>query len=144
MFSVFIRNRLEIDPMKAKESESSVLPDLNKVEAYLDAVPEPARSTLQSVRTAIRAAAPADAVEGFSYSVPAFKLKNGSVAGYAACSGFCSYYPMSGRVITGLSKELKDYATSKGAIRFPIDKPLSDALVRKLVEARLADMERKR
>jgi uncharacterized protein YdhG (YjbR/CyaY superfamily) len=144
MFSVFIRNRLENDPMKSKKSKSSLSPDVNKVEEYIAAAPEPARSTLQSVRAAIRAAAPADAVEGFSYSVPAFKLKNGSIAGYAACSGFCSYYPMSGRVITRLSEELKDFETSKGAIRFSTDKPLPDSLIRKLVEARLTELEKKK
>ena len=127
-------------PSKQTNSSST----LKDVEAYFSSVPEPARSTLLAVRAAIRSAAPKDAFEGFSYGFPAFKVQDGTIGGCAARAGFCSYYPMSGRVITGLSKELKDYATSKGAIRFPIDKPLSDALVRKLVEARLADMERKR
>ncbi|WP_263351151.1 iron chaperone [Acidicapsa acidisoli] len=130
--------------MKSRKSESSLSPDVNKVEEYIAAAPEPARSTLQSVRASIRAAAPADAVEGFSYAVPAFKLKKGSIAGYAACSGFCSYYPMSGWVITQLRNDLKAYATSSGAIRFPSDQPLPDSLVRKLVETRLVDIERKK
>jgi uncharacterized protein YdhG (YjbR/CyaY superfamily) len=117
---------------------------LNEVDAYLAAVPEPARSTLQSVRAAIRSAAPADAVEGFSYGVPALKLKKGSIAGYAACSGFCSYYPMSGKVITRLSEELKNYTTSSGAIRFPVDKPPSASLIKKLVQARVAEIASKK
>lgn len=34
--------------------------------------------------------------------------------------------------------ELKNYDTSKGAIRFPPDNPLPPTLVRKLVKARIA------
>ena len=111
------------------------------VDAYLNDVPEPARSTLLKVRATILAESPKDAIEGFSYGVPAVKLKKGAIGGYAAYRGFCSYYPMSGRVITKLAEELKGYTTSSGAIRFPIDKPLSKALVQKLVKARLAEIE---
>jgi uncharacterized protein YdhG (YjbR/CyaY superfamily) len=51
---------------------------------------------------------------------------------------------MSGRVITSLKEELKPYTTSAGAIRFPIDKPLPTALIRKLVKARLSEIEKKK
>jgi uncharacterized protein YdhG (YjbR/CyaY superfamily) len=37
-----------------------------------------------------------------------------------------------------MKDELKDYDTSKGTIRFPANKPLSPALVRKLVRLRIA------
>jgi len=124
--------------------QTNTLSNSNDVDAYFSSVPEPARSTLLSVRSAIRSAAPKDAFEGFSYGFPAFKLKEGSIGGCAARSGFCSYYPMSGRVITRLKAELKDYQTSSGAIRFPVDKPLPDSLVKKLVKARLEEIEKKK
>ncbi len=113
------------------------------VEEYLAAVPEPARSTLNKVRAAIRAAAPAEATEGLSYGMPAFKLKK-PLAGYAAYAGHCSYFPMSGGVTETLKSELKGYETSKGGIRFPLDKPLPAALVKKLVKARMAEIEGKK
>ena len=113
------------------------------VDAYLANVPEPARTTLLRVRATILAESPKDATEGFSYGVPAVKLKKGAIGGYAAYREFCSYYPMSGRVITKLAEELKGYTTSSGAIRFPINKPLSKALVHKLVQARLAELAAK-
>ena len=40
--------------------------------------------------------------------------------------------------------ELEDFHTSKGTIRFPVDKPLSAALVNKLVKARIAENEEKK
>ena len=44
------------------------------IDDYLAGVPEPARSTLEKVRTAIRASAPPEATETISYGVPAYKL----------------------------------------------------------------------
>jgi len=117
--------------------------DVAQVEAYFAKLPEPARSTLQAVREAIRDAAPPEATEGFSYGVPAFKLGAG-LAGYAAGKKFCSYYPMSGRVITKLAKELIGYETTPGSIHFPLDQPLPASLVKKLVQARLAELEKKK
>jgi uncharacterized protein YdhG (YjbR/CyaY superfamily) len=108
------------------------------VEAYLEAVPEPARTTLRRVRAAIRAAAPAEATEGMSYGMPAFRYK-GALVGYAAFENHCGFYPMSPAVIEGLREELKGYQTSKGTIRFPVDRPLPASLVRKLVRARVAE-----
>jgi len=40
-------------------------------------------------------------------------------------------------VIPELEKELANYKTSKGALQFPINKPLPKALVRKLIATRL-------
>ena len=107
------------------------------VEEYLAAVPEPARSTLEKVRARIRAAAPAGATEGLSYGMPAFKFVK-TIACYAAFKNHCSYFPIGGAPIAACAEELKGFATSKGTIQFPVDKPLSAALVKKLVKARLA------
>ena len=44
-------------------------------------------------------------------------------------------------MIKKFEKELKGFATSKGTIQFPSDKPLPDALVRKIVKARVKENE---
>src|SRR5712664_310415 len=110
---------------------------------YLAGVPEPARSTLNKVRAAIRSAVPPEATEAISYRIPTFKYK-GSLLGFAAFSNHCSFFPMSASVIEAFKNELKAFDTSKGTIRFPVDKPLSAALVKKLVKARIAQNERKK
>jgi uncharacterized protein YdhG (YjbR/CyaY superfamily) len=107
------------------------------VEEYLAQVPEPARSTLLKIRAAIRSAAPAEATEVISYGMPAFRYK-GPLLAYAAFKNHCSLFPMSGSVIAAFKTELEGFLTSKGTIRFPVDKPLSSALVKKLVKAKIA------
>ena len=112
------------------------------VDEYLARVPEPARTTLKKVRAAIRAAAPPDAIETISYRIPASKYK-GMLAWYAAFSDHCSLFPGASG-IAAYAADLKKYSISKGTIRFPIDKPLPAAVIKKLVKARIAENEGKR
>jgi uncharacterized protein YdhG (YjbR/CyaY superfamily) len=112
------------------------------VDEYLAGIPEPARSTLKKVRAAIRAAVPAGTTEGISWRMPMFKYK-GMLLGLAAFTNHCSVFP-GPAVIATLKDELKGFRTSKGTIQFPVDKPLSVALVKKLVKARIAENERRK
>jgi uncharacterized protein YdhG (YjbR/CyaY superfamily) len=108
------------------------------VDEYLAAVPEPARGTLNKVRAAIRAAIPGDCSEVISYGIPTFKHQGQSVVAIAAFTKHCSFFPMGSSAIVQFKDELKGYQTSKGTIRFTPDKPLPDALVKKMVKARIA------
>jgi len=112
------------------------------IDEYLARVPEPARGTLNKIRAAIRSVAPPGATEAISYGMPAFK-HNGVLVWFAAFSKHCSLFPGSS-VIEAFQGELKSYATSKGTIQFPTDKPLPTALVKKLVRARIAENERRK
>jgi uncharacterized protein YdhG (YjbR/CyaY superfamily) len=117
--------------------------DPKAVDEYLARVPEPARSTLNKVRAAIRSAVPPEATEAIGYRIPTFRYK-GALLGVAAFSDHCSLFPMSLAVMASFKNELKGFPTSKGTIRFPVDKPLPAALVKKLVKARIAENERKK
>ena len=107
------------------------------IDEYLAALNGDQRAALAKLRKTIRAAAP-QAEECISYGIPAFR-QNGVVAGFAATANHCSFFLFSGSTVEAHQEELADYGTSKGTIRFPADKPLSVALVRKLVKARLAE-----
>lgn len=109
------------------------------VDEYLARVPEPARSTLERMRQIVQSVAPPDATETISYRIPAFKYK-GMLLWYAAFADHCSLFP-GASVIVAFKDELKNYATSKGTIHFPVDKPLPAALVKKLVKAKIAENE---
>jgi uncharacterized protein YdhG (YjbR/CyaY superfamily) len=112
------------------------------VDEYLSFVPEPARSTLNKMREAIRSAVPREATEAISYGIPAFKHKR-VLVWFGAFSNHCSLFPTAS-VIEKFKNELKAFSTSKGTIHFPTDKPLPVALIKKLVKARVAQSEGKK
>jgi uncharacterized protein YdhG (YjbR/CyaY superfamily) len=115
-----------------------------QLQTYIAALPADARRHVQELRAAIRAAAP-DAVESFSYGMPAFTLDGKRFVWYAAWKRHSSFYPLSKTAARALSAELEGYETSgKGTIRFRLDEPLPTALVRRLVEARIAELRKKR
>jgi uncharacterized protein YdhG (YjbR/CyaY superfamily) len=117
---------------------------LQAVEEYLAAVPEPARSVLDKVRATIRSVVPAETTEAIGYGIPTFRYKGGGLVAYAAFKSHCSFFPMSMAVIAANQDELQKYDTSKGTIRFTVEKSLSAALVKKMVKARLAEKDKNR
>ncbi|MGA2647363.1 MAG: DUF1801 domain-containing protein [Candidatus Sulfotelmatobacter sp.] len=112
------------------------------VDEYLAGVSEPARGTLNKIRAVIRSAVPPQATETISYRIPAFKYK-GVLLWFAAFSDHCSLFPTAS-VIEAFKNELEGFSTSKGTIQFPTEKPLPASLVKKLVKARVAQVEGKR
>jgi uncharacterized protein YdhG (YjbR/CyaY superfamily) len=106
------------------------------VEEYLANTPEPARSTLTHIRAVIRSVVPKNAIEVISYGMPMFRY-NGMLVAYAAFKNHCSLFPTGSGVLDRFEKELAGYRTSKGTIQFPADRPLPDALVKKIVRARV-------
>ena len=130
---------------KAPQAGSSVKRTLvpTSVDEYLANVPEPARSTLRKVRATIRSIAPAETTEVVSYKIPTFKYK-GMLVAFAAFTNHCSLFALSGSVQEQFKGELKGYATSKGTIRFPVDKPLPASLLKKLVKAKIVQNEQKK
>lgn len=113
------------------------------MDEYIARVPLPARTTLKSIRAAIRSAVPPEATEAITYQIPTFKYM-GSLVAFAAFSKHCSFFPMSMAVMRAFKNDLRNVDTSKGTIRFPLAKPLSAGLVRKLVRARVAENERRK
>lgn len=112
------------------------------VDEYFARVPEPARTRLSELRAAIRSAVPAGAIEIISYQMPAFK-KDKVLVWYAAFTSHCSLFPTSS-VVEAFKTELKGFSTSKGTIQFPVDKRLPVALIKKIVTARVAQIEKNR
>jgi uncharacterized protein YdhG (YjbR/CyaY superfamily) len=110
------------------------------IDEYLAALSEDKRAALQKLRKAIKGAAP-KAEECISYGLPAFRQRVMLVA-FGATANHCAFYLMSSSTVEAHKEELKEYDTSKGTIRFPANKPLPTALVRKLVKARIQENER--
>ena len=116
---------------RAKVDASSV-----QIRAYLAAQPPRTRVTLKKMRETILAAAPG-AVEAFSYRIPAVKLDDKALVWYAGFAKHTSLYPIGDAIKRKYAKDLAGYETSKGTVRFPLDKALPVALVKRLVKARI-------
>jgi uncharacterized protein YdhG (YjbR/CyaY superfamily) len=93
------------------------------VDGYLATLPDAARATLGELRRVIRAAAP-EAVESISYGMPTFKHRGRPLIYFGAAKSHCSLY-----------------GTAEGTIRFRPGEPPPEALVTRLVSARIAAIE---
>jgi uncharacterized protein YdhG (YjbR/CyaY superfamily) len=110
------------------------------VDAFLAALPPEMRAALENLRRAIRAASPG-AEESINYGVPAFKYRGRPLVSFGPAKNHCSFYVQSLAVMEAHRDELASYDTSKGTVRFEPDAPLPDALVAKLVQARMAETD---
>jgi uncharacterized protein YdhG (YjbR/CyaY superfamily) len=99
------------------------------------------RRLLQGIRAAIKAGVP-QAVEGFTYGIPGFRLDRRPLLWYAGWTQHVSLYPMTGGVKKSLAPKLAKYEMSKGTVRFPLDKPVPIGLVKQLAKARAAEIRR--
>jgi uncharacterized protein YdhG (YjbR/CyaY superfamily) len=129
-------------PRRAKSKKRVTPSNDNSVSQYFSRLPEPARTTLQSVRAAILSACPRDTIETISYGIPTFK-HNGAICAIAAFKDHLSLFPMSYFVIDKFRAELARFEVSKGTVRFPLDKPLPTPLLKKIIKARLTQISEK-
>ena len=113
-----------------------------RIDEYLAGLEEPKRTTLQELRRTILEIVP-DAEECISYGMPGFRVKGEVVVGFAAFKNHLAYLPHSGSVFTQLSDDLAGYKWTPGSLHFPIDKPLPEALVKKLIAVRLRQADSK-
>lgn len=113
------------------------------VDDYIASQPENMQASLEKIRQLIKTTAP-DAEEVISYSMPAYKF-HGMLAGFAAAKDHYGFYPWNSTTVAQFKEELKNFSTSKGTIRFPTDKPLPAALIKKIVKARMKEnLEKKK
>jgi uncharacterized protein YdhG (YjbR/CyaY superfamily) len=110
------------------------------VAEYIAKAPEPARKLLEEIRGIVRATAPAEATEVFSYGIPGFKYK-GTLLSYGAFKQHCGFFPGSPPMLKSLAPELTQYKTTRGGVQFPFGKPLPVALVKKIVRLRVTENE---
>jgi uncharacterized protein YdhG (YjbR/CyaY superfamily) len=106
------------------------------IDQYIEDFPEEIQVILSKLRAAIRKAAP-QAVERISYQMPAFYF-NGNLVYFAAFKNHIGFFPTSSGV-AAFKKELTKYATSKGTVHFPLDKPLPLDLIKRIVKFRVKE-----
>jgi uncharacterized protein YdhG (YjbR/CyaY superfamily) len=107
------------------------------VAEYLGELPDDTRTVLTKLRKAILAAAP-KATERIAYRIPVYRI-NGDIVAFAAFKAHCSLVTMSSKVIEALKNELDTYKISGTTIQFRVDRPLPQALIRKIVKLRIKE-----
>ena len=106
------------------------------IDEYIANCPKEVQKKLKDMRATIKAAAP-EATEKISYQMPTFYLK-GNLVHFAALKNHIGFYPTPSGV-QAFIKETKKYASTKGAIQFPLDEPLPLKLISKIVKFRVAE-----
>ena len=106
------------------------------IDHYIANFPKDTQLLLEQMRAIIKKAAP-KATEVISYQMPAFKI-NGVVVWFAGYARHIGFYPSSSG-IAAFKEELSGYKNSKGAVQFPLDKPLPIRLITKIVKYRVAE-----
>ncbi|MCW2750129.1 MAG: hypothetical protein JWR83_1239 [Aeromicrobium sp.] len=107
------------------------------VDQYIEASLFDVEPRLIEMRRVIRAAAP-DAEETISYNIPAFKTGGVVVVQFSGITEHTThnFFPTAG-ALAKFNAELEPYATSKSAIRYPLDEPLPVDLIDAIVRFRV-------
>ena len=106
------------------------------IDEYIKTFPKDIQKILETVRQTIKKTVP-DAKEAISYQIPTFKL-NGNLVHFAAFKNHIGFYPGS-KAIKIFQKDLVKYKSSKGAVQFPLDKPMPLSLIQKIVKHRVKE-----
>ena len=109
---------------------------VQSIDEYIAGFPADVQEKLREIRETIKKAAPG-AREKISYQMPTFEL-NGNLVHFAAYSNHLGFYPAPSGIDT-FKEELAGFKSSKGTIKFPLDKPLPLDLIRKIVSYRIKE-----
>ncbi|MFA5856291.1 MAG: DUF1801 domain-containing protein [Candidatus Pacearchaeota archaeon] len=107
---------------------------INSIDNYIKNYPKEVQDILFKLKIIIKKLVP-KSEETISYGIPTFKL-NGNLVHFAAFKNHIGFYPTPSAIVA-FKGELLKFETSKGAIKFPIDKPIPYDLIKRIVKYRL-------
>ena len=103
---------------------------------YINAAPKEAQKKLREMRACIRRSAPG-AKESLKWGMPAFSYRRILVM-FAAFKHHIGFYPTPSAV-RAFANDLSKFATARGSIQFPLEKPLPLPLIRKITAFRVRE-----
>jgi uncharacterized protein YdhG (YjbR/CyaY superfamily) len=110
-----------------------------EVAAYVEALKEPKRSTMEAMRRTLLELEP-QLEQVIAWNTPMFRYNGKNVAGLCAHKNRMTYSPQSPEVMAGAAAALGGYVTSKGSFQFSVAEPLPRNLVEQLLRARIAEL----
>ena len=114
------------------------MPKPKNVDAYIAAAPKGVRSKLRQLRAVIRKTAP-KAAERIGYGMPYYHYQ-GRLAYFCLWKAHIGLY-LPTPIVEEHKRELAAYETARATVRFPLNKKLPVALIRKLIKARMKKNE---
>jgi uncharacterized protein YdhG (YjbR/CyaY superfamily) len=106
------------------------------IDDYLTTVESSKRKELERIRALAKQTVP-EAEEAIVYGMPTLTYQGKPFLGFDAHIHHIGIYPYSGQVIDTLKDQLHDYGFSKGAIRVPLDHPISEQMPKQIIHLRL-------
>jgi uncharacterized protein YdhG (YjbR/CyaY superfamily) len=113
---------------------------VKNIDEYIAQFPPEIQEGLAELRKLVKTEAP-EASEKISYGIPTFYL-NGNLVHFAAFKDHYGFFP-SPSGIDKFEKELAPYRSGKGTLRFPLDKPLPRKIIKKVIQFRLDENNKK-
>lgn len=114
---------------------------MGTVDEFLAGLDEPNRAALTRVRDLALEVAPS-AEQGTGYGMPALVLDGRPLLALAVARRHLALYPFSPAAVDVVRDRLSASQVSKGTVRFSLDAPLADAVVRDLVAYRAEEIAR--
>lgn len=111
---------------------------IESVDQYLLQFPEGIQERMRALREHILSQYP-DAVEGISYSMPAYKLNKKPLVYFAAYEKHIGIYATPGAQAK-MATTLKGYKQGKGSIQFPNDQEFPLELIQQVIQTRAAEI----
>lgn len=113
---------------------------MGDVDTYLGSIDGPDRDALRRVYDIARDVVP-EAEQGTSYAMAALLYRGKGLVATVRAKKFLSLYPYSGSVVASVIDALGDFETTSGSIHYSAEHPLPEAVVRRVVEARRAEID---
>jgi uncharacterized protein YdhG (YjbR/CyaY superfamily) len=107
---------------------------------YLAGLDGEVRGLFERYDALVRSLAP-EVTEGMSYGMPALAYRGKGLFAARQTKSHLAVYPFSGDVLPALAAELDGFSTSQGAVQFSLEHPLPEDLIRRIVDARMAEID---
>jgi len=108
---------------------------MNEVDEYIKSFPAEVQERLTAIRNIIHELAP-QATERICMRMPTYDLNGKWLVHFAGYKKHIGFYPQP-EGIAAFEEKLSGYKTSKGAVQFPLNKPLPIDMIREIVRFRV-------